>query len=174
MPPALIVHGARDEVVPAREGYYLRDVLRRHRRVGEVKVYEGVGHCFAPRGPLDWRALAAARDAERLALAFLDRHLGEARRKPAAPPEGSADRPKATRPGTPPREPPAAGLACTRPLLPTEAGRATTPAPSSRERGAWNARAALLFFLAAMACLGLALRRTGVPRLPGGPRARRP
>jgi hypothetical protein len=171
MPPTLVVHSDKDEVVPAREAYYLRDVLRRHRRECEAKVYEGVGHCFARRGPLDWRALAAAREAERSALAFLDRHLGEARRESLAPVEGGADRGNAARPGAPPREPPAA---CTRSLLPTEAGRATTPAPGSRERGSWIARGALLFFLAAMACLGLALRRCGLPRLPGGPRARRP
>src|SRR5262245_19850735 len=83
MPPALIVHGDRDEVVPVREADALRELLKERRRGFEVKVYSGVGHGFVtPRGSL---ALVPAADAARRTLSFLARHLSQERPVQAAP-----------------------------------------------------------------------------------------
>jgi len=79
MPPALIIHGDRDEVVPPREAESLRDLLKKGERQVEYQVYRGVGHCFAtPKGGTDW---VSALDAKRRALTFLSRHLGQDRSK---------------------------------------------------------------------------------------------
>jgi hypothetical protein len=89
MPPTLLVHGGADEVVPVRESLELRDLLLRHGRSCEVKVYPGAGHVFARRdGGVDW---AAALEAQQLALAFLNRHLRQAGPKQEAPSPGPAD-----------------------------------------------------------------------------------
>jgi dienelactone hydrolase len=79
MPPTLIIHGDRDEVVPVREATSLRDLLRKGEREHEFRLYRGVGHCFvSPKGGLDW---AAALDAKRRTFSFLSRHLGQERPK---------------------------------------------------------------------------------------------
>jgi carboxymethylenebutenolidase len=75
MPPALVVHGDADDIVPVRETHALRELLAARRRPCEAKVYGGVGHCFFRDGKLNWQA---ALNAERLTLAFLGRHLAPA------------------------------------------------------------------------------------------------
>jgi len=74
LPPALVLHGADDPVVPASEATALARLLRRHRVPHEVHVYSGAGHGF--RGP-------DAEDAIGRVVAFFRRHLGSAGR--AAP-----------------------------------------------------------------------------------------
>jgi carboxymethylenebutenolidase len=77
MPPTLIVHGDRDEVVPVREAEALRDLLTKGEREVELKLYRGVGHCFvSPKGGIDW---VAALDAKQRTLSFLARHLSQRR-----------------------------------------------------------------------------------------------
>jgi dienelactone hydrolase len=79
MPPALIIHGDRDEVVPVREAESLSALLKTAKRQFDVKVYRGVGHVFVlPSGGIDWMA---ALDAKQRTLSFLSAHLGQQRTK---------------------------------------------------------------------------------------------
>jgi carboxymethylenebutenolidase len=70
LPPTLIVHGDVDKVVPVAEAYALEEVLKAHRTAYEIQIYKGQDHVFrtAPFGP-------EVRQARRLAIAFLARHL---------------------------------------------------------------------------------------------------
>ncbi len=70
-PPALIIHGDADTVVPVAEAHALRDALAARKMTCEHKVYEGVGHCFKG-GDKAWEAGV---DAQMLAAVFLDTHL---------------------------------------------------------------------------------------------------
>ena len=73
MPPALIIHGDRDSIVPVGQAQALADWLGRAKRQVEMKVYRRVGHCFInPDGSFAW---LSAFDAQRRTLAFLAKHL---------------------------------------------------------------------------------------------------
>jgi hypothetical protein len=50
MPPTLILHGDRDDVVPVRQAHALRDALAGRKLPFEMKVYWGVGHGFQKPG----------------------------------------------------------------------------------------------------------------------------
>jgi carboxymethylenebutenolidase len=73
LPPTLIVHGDRDEVVPVRHAHALRALLRRHERPHQVEICRGSGHGFVkPDGGVCWLTILRAQvQAER----FLARHL---------------------------------------------------------------------------------------------------
>jgi carboxymethylenebutenolidase len=73
LPPVLIVHGDKDEVVPVEEARKLRDLLTARRLTLEVRIYKGVGHVFT--GPGGKFQLLDALDARGRATRFLDTHL---------------------------------------------------------------------------------------------------
>ena len=66
IPPTLILHGARDWLVPVAAAYQLESFLRARGAVYDMHVYQDQGHGFTG---------AAAADAVRRTLAFLHRHL---------------------------------------------------------------------------------------------------
>ena len=72
MPPTLILHGDADYLVPVAEARKLERVLADRKLPHEVKVYAGQGHGFTG---------ADATDAMQRTLAFLDKHLKNAKRK---------------------------------------------------------------------------------------------
>ena len=73
LPPVLILHGEKDQTVSADTALTLQKVLKDHRIVHEMKVYEGVGHVFEDgKGGLCWTAIL---DADRRATSFLQKHL---------------------------------------------------------------------------------------------------
>jgi carboxymethylenebutenolidase len=72
LPPVLGFHGDQDQTVPVREAEELRDLLAARGLVGEVHIYEGVGHVFLTDGTIRWDA---AQDAESRAAAFLAKYL---------------------------------------------------------------------------------------------------
>jgi carboxymethylenebutenolidase len=72
LPPVLGFHGDRDQTVPVQEAEDLRRLLADRGLSGEVRIYEGVGHVFQKDGRFQ---LGAALDAERRAVAFLEKHL---------------------------------------------------------------------------------------------------
>ena len=67
-PPALILAGDMDRVVPHQESLNLRDLLKLKKLRCSCKVYEEVGHCFKD-------GLLAAVDAEDRISTFLHQHL---------------------------------------------------------------------------------------------------
>jgi carboxymethylenebutenolidase len=67
MPPVLILHGARDRLVPVEHAHRLEKLLKARTVPHEVKIYPDQGHGFSGAAQLD----AAGR-----ILAFLQRHLG--------------------------------------------------------------------------------------------------
>jgi dienelactone hydrolase len=85
MPPTLIIHGDRDQVVPVGEAHRLRDLLLAGNRPVEIKVYEGVGHVFLEGG---LKARLAAWDAWNRAAAFLQANLGVGAASGAGSPAG--------------------------------------------------------------------------------------
>jgi carboxymethylenebutenolidase len=112
LPPTLILHGDADAVVPVREAYTLRKLMREARRVCEFKVYAEAGHVFSDPDdeaqeskPLSWKSLlqlqAAVVDVDRRITAFLKKYL-----KPA-PVAGADLRPavEAMQPSQPHRQP---------------------------------------------------------------------
>lgn len=73
-PPTLILHGSRDEVVPASEAEALARLLKGRKLPFEMTIYDGVGHCFVnDTGDMAWRA---ALDAHGRTVDFFERHLG--------------------------------------------------------------------------------------------------
>jgi carboxymethylenebutenolidase len=66
-PPTLVLHGARDRVVPVLAATQLRDLLEARRIPHEVKIYPDQGHGFTG---------AAALDAAQRIAGFFNRHLG--------------------------------------------------------------------------------------------------
>jgi dienelactone hydrolase len=68
MPPALILHGAQDWVVPVAAAYQLDSFLPTLGAEHETHIYPDEGHGF--RG-------ASGADAVQRTIAFLDRYLGE-------------------------------------------------------------------------------------------------
>jgi carboxymethylenebutenolidase len=67
-PPVLILHGARDRIVPVEHARRLEKLLKTRAVPHEVKIYPDQGHGFTGAAQID----AAGR-----ILAFLQRHLGE-------------------------------------------------------------------------------------------------
>jgi dipeptidyl aminopeptidase/acylaminoacyl peptidase len=65
-PPVLILHGARDRLVPVEHAHRLEKLLKARAVPHEVKIYPDQGHGFSGAAQLD----AAGR-----ILAFLQRHL---------------------------------------------------------------------------------------------------
>lgn len=66
LPPTLILHGAKDPIVPVSNAYAFESLARRTGAPYEIKVYEDQGHGFYG---------AADRDADGRVTAFLERHL---------------------------------------------------------------------------------------------------
>ena len=66
MPPALILHGDADPVVPVSEAYKADDILEKINAPHEMKIYPGLGHAFDP---------VHAVDASQRILSFLSRYL---------------------------------------------------------------------------------------------------
>jgi carboxymethylenebutenolidase len=83
MPPTLILHGDRDDVVPLKHARALHDHLVERCLPVEGKVYDNTGHGF--RRPDGGVQIFAALDAERRATCFLATHLGTSLRTAAAP-----------------------------------------------------------------------------------------
>jgi dienelactone hydrolase len=78
LPPVLIVHGAKDRVVPLAEAHALRDLLAARKLPFEVLLLPDSGHMFRTEdGRLRWQDACRA---ERQALAFLRAHFAAARR----------------------------------------------------------------------------------------------
>jgi dienelactone hydrolase len=72
-PPVLIFHGDRDDVVPVREAYSLRALLKERKIHVEEKIFENCGHMFlGDNGAL---RLDRVLEAERICVRFLDKHL---------------------------------------------------------------------------------------------------
>lgn len=67
MPPALIMHGADDRVVPVRYAHKLNEILTHDGRPHEMKIFPGVGHGFG---------IAAHGKSWQTMLDFLRRYLG--------------------------------------------------------------------------------------------------
>lgn len=65
-PPVLILHGARDRIVPVENAHRLEALLKARQVPHEVKIYPDQGHGFAGPAQID----AAGR-----ILAFFNRHL---------------------------------------------------------------------------------------------------
>ena len=75
MPPVLILHGARDPVVPVSHARRLEAALRGHGREVELHIYPREMHgLHDPKNGLS-RSTATADDAHRRVRAFLDRHF---------------------------------------------------------------------------------------------------
>jgi dienelactone hydrolase len=73
LPPVLIVHGDKDEVVPVAEAHKLRDLLKARQLTLEVQIYKGVGHVFT--GPGGKFQLLDALHARERARRFLDTYV---------------------------------------------------------------------------------------------------
>jgi carboxymethylenebutenolidase len=67
LPPTLILHGARDSVVPVSNAYAFQEILERQGVPHEIQIYPDQGHGFSTMAEID----AGQRTA-----AFLARHLG--------------------------------------------------------------------------------------------------
>jgi carboxymethylenebutenolidase len=89
LPPTLILHGAADAVVPVREAFSLRRLMREAKRVCEFKVYPEAGHVFSDPDeegteskPLSLQALLRiqeqVKDADERIATFLEKYLKEA------------------------------------------------------------------------------------------------
>jgi dienelactone hydrolase len=72
-PPVLIFHGDKDDIVPVKEAHDLKALMKERNLHVEDKIYEGVGHMFLnEKGVL---RLDRVFDAERVCLAFLEKHV---------------------------------------------------------------------------------------------------
>src|SRR5262249_2862480 len=67
MPPTLILHGEKDEIVPGQEARDLEKLLKKNKRLCTMKLYPAQGHIF--QGKDEW-------DSARRCVAFLKEHLG--------------------------------------------------------------------------------------------------
>jgi dipeptidyl aminopeptidase/acylaminoacyl peptidase len=73
LPPTLVIHGDKDDVVPVEEAHALRKLALDKKLPVEVKIYARVGHVFQRAvGQFD---LTTLMDAERRMTAHLDKHL---------------------------------------------------------------------------------------------------
>ena len=81
LPPVLVLHGDKDQVVPVKIARDLEKLLKNNETAHEVKVYKDVGHMFDKGdGKIDW---LTALDAESRAHAFLDKYLKDKNLKKA-------------------------------------------------------------------------------------------
>jgi dienelactone hydrolase len=72
-PPVLIFHGDRDDIVPVKEAYDLRALLKERKCQVEDKIFENCGHMFlGDNGKL---RLDRVLEAEQICARFLERHL---------------------------------------------------------------------------------------------------
>ena len=76
--PYLGLFGADDALIPAADVEALRDILARHGKTFEMRVYPGAGHAFFNDTRPDAYRPEAAADAWPRTLAFLRRHLARA------------------------------------------------------------------------------------------------
>jgi dienelactone hydrolase len=53
LPPVLVLHGARDTVVPVERAYELERLLQQHRVPYQIKIYPDQGHVFEGLAQLD-------------------------------------------------------------------------------------------------------------------------
>jgi carboxymethylenebutenolidase len=83
MPPALILHGQKDTVVPVREALDLAERLSALKRPSEVHLYPHDGHPGEDKAGMAFLTLL---DVERRTVSFLRKHLG----KPPVPRAGLA------------------------------------------------------------------------------------
>ncbi len=76
LPPVLILHGESDSRVPVAKAHELHDALQSRRKTVEIKIYPNVEQCF-DCSVRHWRVYdpAAAEDAEKRALNFLNSYL---------------------------------------------------------------------------------------------------
>lgn len=82
LPPTLIIHGTRDEVVPTKEAYALRGLLATRKIPFEIKLYN-CGHLFAGTqmrwqpsfGGALWNMDGDIADARERVLRFFGQHL---------------------------------------------------------------------------------------------------
>src|SRR5947209_676047 len=74
-PPALVLSGDQDQVVPVRESYRLLDLLRSKKLACAEKIYPGVDHGFVKDGKPDF---LTALYAQLEIVKFLSKHLGRA------------------------------------------------------------------------------------------------
>jgi hypothetical protein len=96
MPPALILHGEADRLVPVAEALKIEQVLQERHLTYEIKLYPGQGHGFSA---------SALADAARRSIAFLHEHLPAAGAGAPAQPGGLPPGPPPA-PPRPPRLPP--------------------------------------------------------------------
>jgi dienelactone hydrolase len=75
LPPTLIIHGARDSIVPVSEAHDLDTLMTRARRPHQTRIYADANHAFNFPRIGSWYKPADARDAWNLSLRFLDAHL---------------------------------------------------------------------------------------------------
>jgi carboxymethylenebutenolidase len=69
LPPVLIVHGERDDVIPVSEAHHLQELLAKRNTPYEMQVYPGEGHHLGAE---------ARRDADLRAITFFKHHLAPA------------------------------------------------------------------------------------------------
>lgn len=74
MPPALLLHGTADFIVPVRRSIQAHQAIREHGRTADIVIYPGARHGFCLNGRGGTDGLAAV-DAWSRTLAFLDFHL---------------------------------------------------------------------------------------------------
>lgn len=74
MPPALLLHGTADSIVPVRRSIQAHQAIRQHGRNADIVVYPGARHGFCLNGRGGTDGMAAV-DAWNRTLAFLDFHL---------------------------------------------------------------------------------------------------
>jgi dienelactone hydrolase len=80
-PPVLIFHGDRDDIVPVKEAYDLKALLKDRKCHVEEKIFAGVGHMFmGDNGSL---RLDRVFEAESMCLAFLEKHVKNGGKKKA-------------------------------------------------------------------------------------------
>jgi dienelactone hydrolase len=72
-PPVLIFHGDRDDIVPVKEAYDLRALLRERKCLVEDKIFENCGHMFL--GDNGQLRLDRVIEAEQMCVRFLEKHL---------------------------------------------------------------------------------------------------
>jgi carboxymethylenebutenolidase len=73
LPPTLVVHGEKDEVVPVAEAHALKELADANKLPITVKIYPNVGHVFGiGKGKFDVFAFS---EAEQLMMKHLDKHL---------------------------------------------------------------------------------------------------
>lgn len=76
LPPTLVLHGARDAVVPVANAHQFQAILERQGVPHEIKIYPDQGHGFS---------MLAEMDAGQRTAAFLARHLGRGAAAAATP-----------------------------------------------------------------------------------------